>query len=451
MPKQPIELKEAGGSLNDHVERIARAWRKSRETLPEQKYSYVVDVFPDHAVVTVGNWSDIDRKYYQVNYTATADDVTFGEQWSEVTLAYVAPSGAGADAVDTAGDPPADQAPDAGMTAAADGTDGVVMESIRALVEANSKGQPEAVIVVEGLSLNNHRYTKAALESGIEVFKGAKMYADHPTASEERERPERSVRDLVGKVGEPYVGTDKSGTPALRAPIILSENAAWLKTLIKEGIADGLSIRANGKARKDKASGETIVEAFVADPHTSVDFVTVPAAGGYTQLNESHRAGFWAAVTVEDIHQHRPDLAETLTEGSEPAELVRLRESHQKLLEDHARLFRLVRTQEADVVFGDLLKGLPDPTVAKLREQAKSAVDAYATHGSTQTPEKLKEALSALVMSEKAYLSKVLPHGRVTGLGGQPNPAAESKQILEEAFAGLVPDSSIQVAVQGRN
>ena len=43
-------------------------------------------------------------------------------------------------------------------------------------------------------------YPEDVLERDTSVFTGAKMFWDHPTANDERERPERSLRDLAGKI-----------------------------------------------------------------------------------------------------------------------------------------------------------------------------------------------------------------------------------------------------------
>jgi hypothetical protein len=55
-------------------------------------------------------------------------------------------------------------------------------------------------LIQEGLGnlRDGFYYTKQALESAVPAFEGKKAYADHPSRSEESDRPERSVRDIVG-------------------------------------------------------------------------------------------------------------------------------------------------------------------------------------------------------------------------------------------------------------
>lgn len=441
----PVEIKqttEAGGSMNDHIEMVSRAWSARNDGTPGP-YSYVCDVFPEMAVVRWGNWRDAKYRYYQVPYTITDDGVVFADEnnWQEVTLSYV-PTGSPSD----------DESSD--LTTATESDAGVLLESERAVIEATSKG-PEAVIVVEGESFNRNVYSEAALKSGIGVFTGKPVYADHPTRSEEKERPERSVRDLVGRLGEAYIGKDKQGRKALRAPLKMSESANWLKTLINEEIAGDMSLRASAKGKRGD-DGRFTVESFVDHPHTSVDIVTTASAGGYAALAESVREsnGFWSAVDEDALRQHRPDLVEKLSEGQDGAtiqwlkenhmaksDIEQLQESHTKLLEEHAALFRKAREAEAVSIIEALpaLKGLPKETVERVKSILKPAVEAYGTHGSQQTVEQFTEAATKVAEDEKAYVARLVPHGVVKGLGESTTSVDESRDFQKEIDDELTP------------
>jgi hypothetical protein len=455
--------------MNDHIDRVTRAWRDQYNN--EGVFTWPVDVFEDYVVVS---WylrmSKSERKFYQVNYTMADDGtVTFAprDEWVEVELTY-APAGMGGD-----------------ETPAEESVDGTVRESFQATVEAvGDEGERynEAVILTEGLSSNGRMYTKKALKSGVKVFTGALVFADHPAMSEEADRPERSVRDVVGRLGKAYVGTNKEGKSALRAPLKLSETADWLRTLISEGIVDGLSIRAMGKG-KDSDEGVFTVESFIEHPYTSVDFVTVPAAGGYAEFRESrHEDNPLALLDAEALRRHRPDLVDELTQESEfeSVRVVRLREgesegdlaslqethrkleeAHQKLEQEfealqeaHGKLFKRVREQEGREFLEAQLREtrLPKATLAKLRAEGQRLIKAYATHGSDETPEQLKATLSATVEAEKKYLAQILPHGIVSGGSAETGPTqAEVGQELTEAFEGLVPPGTEKIAVRGRS
>ncbi|MBZ0315092.1 MAG: hypothetical protein K8L91_01645 [Anaerolineae bacterium] len=406
-----VNFQESGGSLDDLIERVRMAWRALQGESPEV-WSYVCDVFPDHAYVKYGDYAN--PKYWRVPYTSDDSGVTFAprEQWESYTLDYV-------------------------PVAAEDGT---VEESFRGFIEA-PRGKPtEAVIIVEGKSTNRRHYTSAALQSGIAIFSGRPIFADHPTTVEETQRPERSVRDVVGRLGQAYVGKDKNGKPALRAPVVMSEAETGLRTKIKEGIIGDLSIHATGSGKRN-ADGEFVVESFIAHPHTSVDLVTVGAAGGYVDLAESVRE-----VPAE------PEPDTPVEESTAATEIIALRESNQRLLEQNTSLFREARTYQGAAKLQTVLRDSPLPPASKKRvwESAKPLLEAYGTHGSQQTVEQLTTELTRLTEAEKTYLAQVAPNGAVTGLQLPIEESKTAETILTEAFKDLVPDDQLTIAVRGR-
>lgn len=410
-------LKEAGGSLDDQLERVRVAWSKYREGNTDD-YSWVCDVFPDHAIVRFGDYTG--PRYFKVGYTVADDTVTFAAQdsWEQVKLAYVA-----------AGD---------GDT----NDETTVTESFRAFIEAPRGKPPEAVIIVEGKSANDRLYTPAALQTGIEIFSGRAVFADHPTSVEEAQRPERSVRDVIGRLGQAYVGKDANGKPALRAPLTISKAEEGLKTKIEEGILGQMSIHAQGTGRRG-TDGVFVVEAFVNHPHTSVDLVTVAAAGGYVDLNESVRVAGEQAVDTEET---------AVTEAQPAPELITLRESNRLLLEENTRLFRESRTSDARLQFAGLIRKstLLPASRQRVWEQAQSLIESFATHGSQQTPDHLKGEFAKLIEAETAYIAKLVPNGAVSGLQVEVVESKTTENLLTEAFRGLVPDNLLSVAVRGR-
>ncbi len=449
----PGWVQEAGGSLDDFINRVRDAFYKQHQG--DLGYSvWVVDVFPDHVVVRTND------HYYRVELAVTDEAVTFGDRaaWQEVKLDYVPVVSTDADA---------EPAP----TETAES--GTVEESLRLdirlpLQEAkkDKDGLLDGVIVVEGQSANKNVYTAAALASGVNIFDGALMFADHPTAVEEAQRPERSVRDVVGRVIAPYMGQTESGKPALRAKFKISEAESTLKTKIEEGILGDLSLRAFGQGRRDKATGNFIVEGFQANPFTSVDVVTLAAAGGGIEaLAESQRTALTQAVlkgiTTEDLARERPDLVQESVEVKQlkEAQVMKLEEvqaDNTRLLEENTRMFKELREGQAQSalssILGEAAKALPKAAVERLQGQAKPLVDAFATHGSPQTAEQFSEAVKALVEAERAYLAQIVPNGVVSGLTSiAPAPETTAKD-LEEAFAsipGMGPHKA-KLAAQGR-
>ncbi len=101
---------------------------------------------------------------------------------------------------------------------------------------------------------------------------GVQSFLDHPTASEGYERPERSLRDLAGRLSTAAVWEDRGPLgPGLYADVDLFSHAASL--IASVGPYIGVSIRAEGEI--DRAGCVTALTAA-----HSVDFVTRAGAGG---------------------------------------------------------------------------------------------------------------------------------------------------------------------------
>lgn len=115
---------------------------------------------------------------------------------------------------------------------------------------------------------------------------GTHMYLDHPTITEEEERPERSVKDLAAVIVE----TPRMSGIDLVSVCELKEN--WEPTInaIAEDI--GVSIRAYGMEEQGDAAGRSgrIITQLLEG--ISVDFVTQAGAGGKVGklIQESRRA-----------------------------------------------------------------------------------------------------------------------------------------------------------------
>jgi hypothetical protein len=156
-------------------------------------------------------------------------------------------------------------------------------------------------IIEEGLgnSKDKNYYSAEALQSGVNVFNGAKAYADHPDAITEKTLPERSMKDLVGWYSDCYVDKNpQTGKTRLRGKLHFFPTAIWLTNMIDTILTDpsaknlfGISINAVGKTRQAMMGGEEVnyVEQF--QRVDSADVVTEPAARGkFDQMLESRRS-----------------------------------------------------------------------------------------------------------------------------------------------------------------
>ncbi|RLC86422.1 MAG: hypothetical protein DRJ03_08880 [Chloroflexi bacterium] len=282
----------------------------------------------------------------------------------------------------------------------------------------DEQGNLHGIVLIEGRSENGNVYTVEALESAIAVFANRPIYADHPTKTEQRERPERSVRDLVGSLPSAdnfWVGLVKEGQFAGRHALFyrngrLSKTADWLATLIQEKIAGAQSINAVGAGHWD--TGNFIVEAFT--DAISLDFVTRAAAGGQGQLQESSGVGgtardvmdtdieeavaaVLAQMTLTEFAQVRPDILNHITQR-EKDKVYRQRKTEsnkedtvmtkqaqvleaqvQALRQDFAGLGRRVRQMRAGRVIDSALaeSTLPKDAQRRVRQLIEGRVQRF--------------------------------------------------------------------------
>ncbi|MCX6024012.1 MAG: hypothetical protein NTZ05_20230 [Chloroflexi bacterium] len=277
---------------------------------------------------------------------------------------------------------------------------------------------------------------------------GTKMYWDHPTISEDQERPERSLRDLAAELvtAAAYNANGADG-PGLYAE---SKVFGAFKDSVEELAPHiGVSIRALGKARDGQAEGRSgpIVESLVKGK--SVDFVTQAGAGGKVlELFEAARGGnARPAAGRQEAGQVTEQEARELREAAaaDRTKVARLTE-------------RLILRDADDFAAKALAKiEMPDMTRTRLRESlAGNPPTKDGELDTTAFATRIEEAAKA----ELAYLAGVTGagSGRITGMGsgggsfgGAPVTVEESEKELAEAFRGLgLSESAAKTAAGGR-
>ena len=148
---------------------------------------------------------------------------------------------------------------------------------------------------------------REAVEAGI--FNNRKMYANHPRRTDEKELPERSVRDWVATVKE-TVWDDANGVPRSRVKVYDKDAFARWQDAPDE-IA--FSILGGGVARGGRVGNREarIVESF--KNIRSIDWVTEAGAGGAIEFAESAADAEELEMdlknlTREQLMDARPDL-----------------------------------------------------------------------------------------------------------------------------------------------
>lgn len=331
------------------------------------------------------------------------------------------------------GGPPAPEPP---KPAAA--TEAAIEDSFEAvpLAEARAgKNEFDVRIIKPGWGSSGY-YSAATLEKAAKdkVFPaGLKMFWNHPTKTEERERPERDLRDLAGTLRED-ARWDANGPegPGLYAPIRVTEQYAGTVKELAEHI--GVSIRGNGAAREGEADGRKgrIIEAITGAK--SVDFVTAPGAGGRI-------IGLFEAARPNDSKEEdEMELKEALAAKEAAEARAKAAEERIAQLEESDRRNReaAILSEARSHVSGKLAtRKLPEMTVARLTESVVATAK-LGTDGKLDIPA-LDAKLDEAVKAEVAYLESVLGKGKVSGMGGDGDGGSggSSPEALKEADAKL--------------
>ncbi len=330
------------------------------------------------------------------------------------------------------------------------------------LTEAKfDKGRATIIIIKPGFNLSEDRYYPAEmLKRDYKVFEGQKMYADHPTESEDKERPERSIKDWVATLSE--VMADEAGVVTGIAEIVepwLMQKLASLRD--KKMLAEmGISINAVGRATKGTIEGKETLVIEELTGARSVDFVTEPGAGGIVTFYETDKRRDIDLVELATLKEIRPDLVKAI-EATVRAEIQR---EVKKVMENEERITELEGQNETLTTENT---GLKDQIAEAAKMKAKAEAQASikeAVAGAT-LPEAAKERLierykdaetadgiAAAIQSEVDYIAKLAEAGKVKGLGPSRNSDPEKdREALTESFKKLgLSEKEAEIAAVGR-
>jgi hypothetical protein len=276
---------------------------------------------------------------------------------------------------------------------------------------------------------------------GPKVFpKGTKMYADHPGVLDEKNRPERSIKDIAAvTTSDAAWDVDPKGGRGLYANAKVVDT--WRPQI--ESLAEhiGTSIRAMGTGSRGERDGRTglILEKFTSGK--SIDFVTEAGADGkIISLAESARS----RATEEDA---MTDENKELTEAR-----TKLKEAEDKLAEERTARRRsderLILRETADAVRTLLAK-------AKIAELTKQRIVETVSSNPPLKDGKLDQAaletaVADAIKSEVKYLAEVTGSGKVKGLGAAAEPSeGDFTAKLTESFMAMGHDEKTAKVMAG--
>ncbi|MDD5081764.1 MAG: ChaB family protein [Dehalococcoidales bacterium] len=332
------------------------------------------------------------------------------------------------------------------------------------LTEAKVSGKGTALITVikPGFNATKERYYPAdMLARDYKVFEGVKMYADHPSESDEKNRPERSIKDWVATLQN--VRPDTTGAIVGEAVVVEPWMKEKLSTLRDKNLLGemGVSINAIGTATKAEIEGTKTNYIEKIARARSVDFVTEAGAGGGIQLYESVNELDVDLVGVEVLKERRPDLVKQI-ESAVRAEVQMEVKRKMELEEKNKELETTITTLTAELT--DLKGKITEAEKAQKVAEAKSKIDEAVSKSELPDAAKAKllerfkgaetaEGIAEAITSETAYIAALKETGKVKNLGGSvPDPKADA-DALKVSFKRMHPDWSdrqIEIAVAGR-
>ena len=338
----------------------------------------------------------------------------------------------------------------------------------------NSDGTFPVRIIAEGWGSSGF-YSKKILTKSAGLYKsGTKMFINHASRAELKERPERDLNQLAAYFIEDQATWQDNGIygPGLYQTAKALPNYA---DFIKEAApVIGVSHFVLGKTRIGEAGGKTgpIVESI--DAVLSVDFVTQPGAKGSIgaiyeswvnsdidsddethELQISETQGNTKMAEIKENSQISPEIV-TESRGDWLARIESMREAEkatQTLMRENDTLKAqitekdteinslkesLAREQEKNILgeaatyAAELVEKLEIPEIAK--DRIKTALINQATMKEGKLD---KDALKAIAESEIEYAKSLTGStGTVRGLGG--SAAAPATVTMEESKKALI-------------
>lgn len=380
----------------------------------EGAYAWIRDIFPGQVVYSMGNC------LFQCDYSISGDKVTLGDPM-EVETSYT----------------PVD--------------DGEAQESFRVLavsatpLEESSydaaSGKLTMTVIKPGLNKSKARfYPKETLTRDYKVFENAKMFADHQSDKESKEKPEGSVNNWVAQISKVWPESD--GTIKATAVVIDPPFKAKLDSLHQAGLLHemGVSIRAIGEASEGERDGVTtnVVESLLAA--RSVDFVTYAGAGGQIEAMEAEDNDFDVdLVTEAGLRKRRPDLVQIVEKH--------IKEETMKSLEQQLKEAK-AKTDTLTTENADLAKKFAEAqtAAAKLAEDRKATdvvaaaqLKENATQVKTLTESNI-ELTGKIEEAEKATAKATVANELTKRLNESKLPEVSQNRIRKQFAEALVTD-----------
>lgn len=302
-------------------------------------------------------------------------------------------------------------------------------------------------------------YSREVLQQAVNArvyAAGTQMFWNHPSKTDEKDRPERDLRDLAGVLTED-AWWDEHGPKGPGVYARAKVFSPYRDAVAEMGPYIGLSHYVWGESRTGEAEGKKgdIITRIVAA--RSVDFVTVPGRGGAIAeafraarppepTDEQKTAGDSSMgetstprLTLESLRKEHPEIIEALRTEIENSAAMKEAQAQQekklaeteKALEEakaeNARLKEALLLIEARTFVEKKVKASTLPEISKTRVAEALAKDPVVKDGKIDETAYAAK-IEAAIKSEAEYLAN-LGAGKVSGMGT----GAPTEKTLEEA------------------
>jgi len=298
----------------------------------------------------------------------------------------------------------------------------------------------EVVLIEAGTNLEKRRhYPVQTIREAAAGFSGLKMYINHPTRAEEKERPERDLKQWASTIVESHFDSGKAIGK-------VSIHDTWLRERLKDPVARehiGLSINTGGKISLGKINGQEmqVVEKIVfarKNGLASVDWVTEPGARGrVSRLLEGRTEDIdmLENVTLKEVKESRKDLVDAIIkEAVEPIQ-TKLTKAETDLKEANTKIAGFEKTTKTSKQLEVVETTLKE---AKIPDAAKEKVrDHFKTNLVEGTEVDLKEAIGKKIKAELDYVNKISGKGKIQLGEGSDADVKESIQNDLDNRAGV--------------
>ena len=347
----------------------------------------------------------------------------------------------------------------------------VLNESAIALEEKaiRNDGTASVKIIEPGWGSSGY-YTKEVLKRyGAKAFpKGTKMGWNHPTVTEEAERPEGDLNNLASELVSDarWMDNGPKGAGLYADAKVFESYQAPINDLAPH---IGVSIHARGKGMFGSAEGKegVIVQEILESPFNRVDYVTMPGAGGEiitlfeaVRTVRADKKTTTGAVPVTEattsVANSKSKTEEEMADEKLQEAVATLRSDLDKANANNARLNEALILRDAQDMVEKALKATSLPDITKSRLSESLAKNPPTKDGALDKDAFVK-VIQEAVKNEVKYLESVLGKGQIRGLGESQNEEEEEEtsekfeESLEKSFGDLgLSEAGAKHAAKGR-